>query len=65
MRNPNYDPRSTLGHTYLRQAHWEERSRDAGTAQAAGERVIYAALVLSALIVTLSAAVSIARKITK
>ena len=65
MRNPNYDPRCPLGHTYLRQAHWEERNRDAGIAQSTGEQVIYASLVLAALIVTLSTAVTIARKITK
>ena len=65
MRNPNYDPRCPLGHTYLQQAHWEERNRDAGIAQSTGEQVIYASLVLAALIVTLSAAVSIARKIIK
>lgn len=65
MRNPNYDPRSTLGHTYLRQAHWEERNRNEGIAQSTGERMIYAALILSAIIITLSTAISIAKKIVK
>ena len=65
MRNPNYDPRSPLGHTYLRQAHWEERSRDAGAAQSAGERVIYFALVLATSILALGATSALVRKINK
>ena len=65
MRNPNYDPRSPLGHTYLRQAHWEERSRDAGVAQSVGERVIYFALVLATSILTLGATSALVRKINK
>ena len=65
MRNPNYDPRSPLGHTYLRQAHWEERSRDAGAAQSVGERVIYFALVLATSILALGATSALVRKINK
>ena len=65
MHQHRYDPRSPLGPTYLRQAYWQERSRDEGIAQSAGERVIYSTFVLAAAILTLGATSALVRKINK
>ena len=65
MQQYRYDPRSALGPTYLRQAYWQERSRNEGIAHATGERVIYSTFVLAAAILTLGATSAIVRKINK
>ena len=65
MHKHRYDPRSPLGPTYMRQAYWQERSRDEGIAHATGERVIYSTFVLAAAILTLGATSALVRKINK
>ena len=65
MHQHHYDPRSPLGSTYMRQAYWQERSRDEGIAQSTGERVIYSTFVLAAAILTLGATSALVRKINK
>jgi len=65
MREYRYDPRTTLGPTYLRETYRQERSRDAGIAHATGEQVIYSTLILTAAILTLGGAAALVRKINK
>lgn len=65
MPERRYDPRHTLGTTYLRQAHWQERNRHDSLAGDIGERIIYYTLVGTAAILTLASASRLARKITK
>ena len=65
MPKHRYDPRSPLGSTYLRQAYWQERSRNEGIAQSVGERVLYGTFVLAATILTIGSATAVARKINK
>jgi hypothetical protein len=49
----------------MRQAYWQERSRNEGIAHATGERVIYSTFVLAAAILTLGATSALVRKINK
>jgi hypothetical protein len=49
----------------MRQAYWQDRSRNEGIAQATGERVIYSTLILAASILTLGATAALVRKINK
>lgn len=65
MRNNHYDPRTTLGTTHMRSTYWEDRRRDAGLAQAIGERIIYGTWIIGLTSITLSAIYKITRKIAK
>lgn len=65
MSKYRYDPRSTLGPTYLRETYRQERSRNEGIAHATGEQVIYATFVLTGAILALGAATAIARKMNQ
>lgn len=65
MRNNHYDPRTTLGATYMRSTYWEDRRRDAGIAQAVGERLIYSTWIVGLTSLTLATVYKLARKIIK
>lgn len=65
MRNWNYDPRHTLGNTYMLKSHRQETRRHDSLAGDIGQRIIYYTLVGAASILTLATAGRIARKIIK
>lgn len=65
MREHRYDPRHTLGPTYLREAYRQERSRDESLAGDVGERIIYYTLVGTAALLTIASAGRLARKISR
>jgi hypothetical protein len=65
MRNNNYDPRTTLGSARMRETYWEDRRRDAGLAQAIGERIIYGTWIVGLTSLTLATVYKLARKIIK
>lgn len=65
MPERRYDPRHTLGPTYLRETYRQERSRDASLAGNVGEHIIYYTLVGTAAVLTLASATRLARKITR
>ena len=65
MRSNNYDPRTTLGATRMRETYWEDRRRDAGLAQAVGERIIYGTWIIGLTSLTLATVYKLARKIIK
>lgn len=65
MRNPNYDPRHTLGNTYMLKSPGQEARRHDSVAGDIGQRIIYYTLVGAASILTLATTARIARKITK
>lgn len=65
MRNPNYDPRHTLGDTYMLKSSRQEARRHDSVAGDIGQQIIYYTLVGAASILTLATSARIARKITK
>jgi hypothetical protein len=65
MREHRYDPRTTLGPTRMRETYWEDRRRDAGIAQAVGERIIYSTWIVGLTSLTLATVYKLARKIIK
>lgn len=65
MPERRYDPRHTLGTTYLRETYRQERRRNDSVAGDIGERIIYYTLIGTATLLTLASAGRLARKITK